>query len=148
MRSSILIPLTLAGALACNPPLRGGLYLITVYDVRNDSCELWDAAWDYEDDGSIWWESGETMVVETTSGQWFWHYDGDELTNSDETTETWDPDCEAVLTEDSVGSIEDPNRWIYTQTITLDLLGACSNWNTGMMPCTVDIDNQADRIGD
>ncbi len=133
---------------ACNPPLRGGLYLLTTTDVRNDSCELWAAAWDYEDDGSLWWEDRETLVVETTSGQWVWDYDGDVLTSSEETSESWSPDCEAVFVEDSVGEIEDPNRWTYTQTIILDLVGACTTWDISVMPCTVDIDSEANRIGD
>ena len=140
--------LLLPAVLGCNPALRGGLYLITVTDVRNDSCELWEGAWDYEDDGNIWWDDRQTMVVETTSGQWIWDYDGDTLTNQDVTTETWDPDCQAVFSEDNVGTIVTSNNWVFTQSISLDLEGACLSWNTGMMPCTVDIDNESERIGD
>ena len=141
----LLVPLSV---LACNPPLRGGLYLITVSDVRDDSCELWEAAWDYEDDGSIWWDDGETMVVETTSGQWYWHWDGDELTTQDETVEEWDDDCQATFVEDAVGTIDGPNDWSYTHAIELDLEGMCRDWDTDMMPCTVVIDHEAERVGD
>ncbi len=136
------------GLLACNPPLRGGLYLITVSDVRNDSCDLWAEAWDYEDDGSIWWDDKETMVVETTDGQWFWHYDGDELTSQEETVEAWADNCDAVFSEDAVGTIDDPNHWSYTHSIELNLEGVCWDYNTEIMPCTVDVDHVAERIGD
>jgi hypothetical protein len=148
MPRSLLALGPLLGLLACNPPLRGGLYLITVSDVRDDSCELWAAAWDYEDDGSIWWDDRETMVVETTSGQWFWHWDGDELTNQDESVEAWEDDCDALFYEDSVGTIDDPNHWSYTQAIELQLDGACVGYNLDMLPCTVEIDSAAERVGD
>jgi len=133
---------------ACNPALRGGTYTIEVTAVENDSCDLWGDALGYTDDGSIWWESGDTMVLATTAGEWWWTWDGEELTYQADTTEPLDDTCDMLFYEDFVGRIVDSNHLTYSEHMETELQGTCADWNVDLFPCTVDIEYAGERTGD
>lgn len=141
----LLTLLLLAG---CNPPLRGGIYSLVLTGIPEDSCGLAEDVEGYEDEGSVWWEDRETLVLLTEDGEQWWHWDGDALTLAEEETEVWADDCEALWSEDYEGTIVDPTHFTFEDAVTLDLAGACEGFDTSMVPCTARLEISAERVAD
>lgn len=148
MRSKLIFTLSVLTTIACNPSLRGGTYTIVVTEVVEDSCSMGGDLASYQDEGSVWWEDGETLVLATTSGEWWWHWDGEVFSYDQTTLETWADDCEATWQEDFIGSIVDSNNMVYNQQLQLDLTGFCAGYDKSVLPCTMDVDYAAERTGD
>ncbi len=143
--------LGLLSLLACNPPLRGGNYQFTVVEVLEDSCGF-DEVWDYQwtDDGSVWWEDDQTLVVMTDFvGEWHWQYDGRQLSSDLTLSEAIDDSCQLVLYDDYLGEITSANSLAFTETADVQLEGSCIAYNAdGTFPCSLVVGWEGDRIGD